>query len=155
MTDQGPRVIDFGIAGLKDVTSVTSTGVLVGSPSWLSPEQVRGDAVEAPSDVFNWGCVLVYAATGTGPFRDGTVDALLYRVLHEDADLGSKDALTPPLVPLVRRALNKLPGERPTAQEVVDRLAGPTSVESPRSPVAPRPPAPHRHPRSPRGAVPR
>ncbi|HEX8004971.1 MAG TPA: serine/threonine-protein kinase, partial [Trebonia sp.] len=63
----GPRVIDFGISRALDGTSVTATGMVVGTPGYMSPEQAEGVRTEAPSDVFSLGCVLAYAASGNAP----------------------------------------------------------------------------------------
>ena len=78
----GPRVIDFGISRALEKTAMTSTGMIVGTPSYMSPEQAEGSRVGPPSDVFSLGCVIVFAATGTGPFGHGPQASLLYRVVH-------------------------------------------------------------------------
>ena len=68
----GPRVIDFGISQALDATTATATGMIVGTPSFMSPEQAESLPVGPASDVFSLGCVLAYAATGSGPFGAGT-----------------------------------------------------------------------------------
>jgi len=78
----GPRVIDFGISRALDGTGMTGTGMLVGTPSFMSPEQASGTPVGPASDVFSFGGVLAFAATGHGPFGDGSPVALIYRVVH-------------------------------------------------------------------------
>ncbi|MFS8201801.1 bifunctional serine/threonine-protein kinase/ABC transporter substrate-binding protein [Streptomyces sp. CWNU-52B] len=85
----GPRLIDFGIARVTDETAITATDLVVGTPGFLSPEQAeaRGAAVGPASDIFSLGCLLAYAATGRPPFGTGTVDALLYRTVHDEPDL--------------------------------------------------------------------
>ncbi|GAA3443865.1 glycoside hydrolase family 6 protein [Planomonospora venezuelensis] len=115
----GPRVIDFGIARLAEGSGKTSS-VLVGTPAFMSPEQVKGDPATPASDVFAWGGVLVYAATGHGPFGTGAVPALLYRVAHGEPDLSG---LPDRLLPLVTAALAKDPAARPTPQDLLDALS--------------------------------
>ena len=78
----GPRLIDFGISRALEQTAVTATGMVVGTPSFMSPEQAEDARVGPPSDVFSLGCVIVFAATGTGPFGNGPQASLLYRVVH-------------------------------------------------------------------------
>ncbi|MFF6906567.1 bifunctional serine/threonine-protein kinase/ABC transporter substrate-binding protein [Streptomyces sp. NPDC012389] len=111
----GPRLIDFGIARALDDTVLTATDAIVGSPGFLSPEQAQGRRIGPPSDIFSLGCVLVYAATGGRPFGSGPVEAMLFRTVHDPADLG---ALPPGLRPVVEGCLSKDPAGRPTAGEI-------------------------------------
>ncbi|WP_371626898.1 bifunctional serine/threonine-protein kinase/ABC transporter substrate-binding protein [Streptomyces sp. NBC_01116] len=111
----GPRLIDFGIARALDDTVLTATDVIVGSPGFLSPEQAQGRRIGPASDVFSLGCVLVYAATGGRPFGSGPVEAMLFRTVHDTADLG---ALPPGLLPVVEACLAKDPGDRPAAADI-------------------------------------
>lgn len=111
----GPRLIDFGIARALDDTVLTATDAIVGSPGFLSPEQAQGRRIGPPSDVFSLGCVLVYAATGGRPFGSGPVEAMLFRTVHDQADLG---ALTPGLRPVVEACLAKEPEGRPAAGDI-------------------------------------
>jgi hypothetical protein len=120
----GPRVIDFGIAQLAD-TIGGNTGGVIGTPSYMSPEQAQGEPVTAAADVFAWGCVVTYAATGRPPFGGGAVPEVLYRVTHHAPHL---DGLDERLRPLVERALDKDPARRPTAQQLLDRLLGEEEV---------------------------
>ena len=115
----GPRVIDFGISRAVDATQVTRTGVVIGSPAFMSPEQVEGGAVGPASDVFSLGAVLVFAATGEGPFGPGAPTALMYRVVHGTPRL---DRLPGPVRPLAERCLAKDPGQRPTAAQFLAEL---------------------------------
>jgi serine/threonine protein kinase len=120
LTATGPKVIDFGIAQAVDATVLTRTGVTVGSPGFMAPEQILGQAAQ-PADVFAWGVTVAYAATGQHPFGAGPADAVLYRVLHEQPDLSG----VPPAVrPLVEAAIAKQPGQRPTARDLLGQLAG-------------------------------
>ncbi|MEU3460773.1 serine/threonine-protein kinase [Streptomyces sp. NPDC006733] len=123
LTVDGPRIIDFGIARALD-TAVgdvrTSTGVVLGSPGFLSPEQVRGQPVTPATDVFSLGCVLVYAATGRLPFgsADTGPHALMFRAAEEEPDL---DGVPAALTGLVTACLAKDPQERPTAEQLAER----------------------------------
>jgi len=115
----GPRVIDFGISRAVDATQLTRTGMVIGSPAFMSPEQVEGGAVGPASDVFSLGAVLVFAATGEGPFGPGAPTALMYRVVHGTPRL---DRLPGPVRPLAERCLAKDPGQRPTAAQFLAEL---------------------------------
>ncbi|MGW5675841.1 bifunctional serine/threonine-protein kinase/ABC transporter substrate-binding protein [Streptomyces sp. NPDC003860] len=118
----GPRLIDFGIARSTsaEATELTSAGVVVGTPGFLSPEQARAREVGAASDVFSLACVLVHAATGRLPFGSGAVDALLYRTVHDAPDLtGVQDE---ELRELLGRCFAKDPADRPSAAEVDEAL---------------------------------
>ncbi|WP_161849096.1 serine/threonine-protein kinase [Frankia sp. ACN1ag] len=120
----GPKVIDFGIAAAVDATVATRTGVLLGSPGYMAPEQVTGHGEVGPAaDVFAWGLTVLYAATGRPPFGTGRADALLYRVVHSEADTGDVPA---ELRPAVTAALVKEPAGRPSADDLLRGLIGPT-----------------------------
>ncbi|MEU1038286.1 protein kinase [Streptomyces sp. NPDC005551] len=121
LTVDGPLLIDFGIARATDGTaSLTSTGVSVGSPGYMSPEQILGKRVTAAADVFSLGAVLAYAATGQPPFPGDSSASLLYKVVHEEPVLGE---LAGELRELAVRCLAKDPGDRPAPREVAGRLA--------------------------------
>ncbi|MEW2374333.1 MDR family MFS transporter [Streptomyces sp. NPDC006656] len=126
VTVDGPRVIDFGIARAMDSLTGdslhTRTGMLIGSPGFMSPEQVRGRELTPASDVFCLGAVLVYASTGRLLFgaADSGLNAHLFRVAEEEPDL---TGVPQPLAGLVRACLEKDPAARPTPQEVADRTA--------------------------------
>ncbi|MCX5211230.1 serine/threonine protein kinase [Kitasatospora sp. NBC_00240] len=123
LTLDGPRLIDFGIARALDAAAgLTQSGFVVGSPGYMSPEQARGAVAGPPSDVFSLGAVLAYAATGAAPFGDGVSAAvLLYRVLHEEPELGGLDA---GLHAIVRDCLAKDPAVRPSPERLRELLAG-------------------------------
>lgn len=124
LTIDGPRVIDFGIARALDTLAdggLTRTGALVGSPGFMSPEQVRGERVTTACDVFCLGSVLAYASTGRLPFgaAAGGVPALLFRIAQEEPDL---TGVPVDLVELIRDCLRKDPGARPSTDEILERL---------------------------------
>ncbi|MGW3072777.1 protein kinase domain-containing protein [Kitasatospora sp. NPDC001132] len=112
----GPRVIDFGIARAADATALTGTGYRIGSPAFMSPEQAQGRPVTPATDVFALGALAAYVAGGTAPFGDGPDTAVLYRVVHEDADL---TAVPADLRELIQRCLAKSPEDRPTPAEII------------------------------------
>ncbi|MFH0243526.1 DUF4328 domain-containing protein [Streptomyces sp. HK10] len=128
VTIDGPKVIDFGIArALDSVTGsgLTQTGAVIGSPGFMSPEQVRGERVTPAGDVFCLGAVLAYAATGRMPF--GTADsgfhALLFRIAEEEPDL---TGIPGPLRELVADCLVKDPAGRPALDALAARVAAHT-----------------------------
>ncbi|MFJ2964495.1 protein kinase [Streptomyces collinus] len=121
LTLDGPLLIDFGIARATDGTaSLTSTGVSIGSPGYMSPEQILGKAVTGAADVFSLGAVLAYAATGRPPFPGDSSAALLYKVVHEEPELGLLDG---ELRGLTAECLTKDPAARPAPAELARRLA--------------------------------
>ncbi|MEW2162895.1 serine/threonine-protein kinase [Streptomyces sp. NPDC007084] len=121
LTLDGPLLIDFGIARATDGTaSLTSTGVSVGSPGYMSPEQILGKGVTGAADIFSLGAVLAYAATGQPPFPGDSSASLLYMVVHEEPRLDAVDA---ELRDLVAACLAKSPTDRPTPAEIAARLA--------------------------------
>ncbi|MFF1294112.1 MULTISPECIES: serine/threonine-protein kinase [unclassified Streptomyces] len=121
LTLDGPLLIDFGIARAVDGTaSLTSTGVSIGSPGYMSPEQILGKRITGAADVFSLGAVLVYAATGAPPFPGDSSASLLYKVVHEEPELG---ALSGEVRELAAECLAKTPGTRPAPAELARRLA--------------------------------
>jgi serine/threonine protein kinase len=120
LAEDGPRIIDFGIARAVEATMLTGTGVVFGSAAFMSPEQARGNRVGPPSDVFSLGAVLAFAATGQGPFGSGSGPTLMYRVVFAPPDIS---ALPADLRPLVERCLAKDPGQRPTTQQFLAELS--------------------------------
>ncbi|MEU4086615.1 bifunctional serine/threonine-protein kinase/ABC transporter substrate-binding protein [Streptomyces aureus] len=129
LAPDGPRLIDFGIARAPEGTALTSSGVVVGSPGFLSPEQAqaRGGEIGPPSDVFSLGCVLAFAATGVRPFGEGAPAGVLLRTIYEEPDPAS---LPEGLAPLVRACLHKEPGGRPSLARLREALAEDTVGDS-------------------------
>jgi len=121
LSSTGPKIIDLGIASVREATRMTATGTSMGTPSWMAPEHALGDKVGAPADVFAWGGLVLFAATGAPPFGEGRPEAVLYRIVHDRPDTSR---LAPPLRDLVEAALSKDPSARPTALRLVGRLTG-------------------------------
>ncbi|MFF3841831.1 protein kinase [Streptomyces sp. NPDC001930] len=120
----GPRLIDFGIARSNTATTMTATGLMVGTPSFMSPEHVAGARrVTAASDVFCLGSLLCYAATGEDPFGDGPLAAVLYRVSQAEADLAR---VPEELRGIVADCLALDPAVRPTPEALAELLGGGT-----------------------------
>jgi hypothetical protein len=116
----GPRVIDFGISRALERTAMTSTGMIVGTPSFMSPEQAEGARAGPASDVFSLGCVIVFAATGAGAFGDGPPASMLYRIVHAAPAL---DGLPGLLRELAAACLAKVPADRPGLAALVTMIA--------------------------------
>ena len=125
LSQDGPKVIDFGIAQALDATSVTRTGMMVGSPGFMAPEQVTGRPGQ-PADVFAWAVTLAYAASGEMPFGTGSAEVIFYRILHTEPDTA---AVPERLRPLVEAALAKDPQRRPRADELLARLTSRTRID--------------------------
>ncbi|MFD9931519.1 serine/threonine-protein kinase [Streptomyces massasporeus] len=113
----GPRVIDFGISLAADFTSHTATGVTVGTPHFMAPEQAAAGEVTAATDVFALGQTAAFAALGRPLYGDGSAIGVLYRIVHDDPDLS---LLPEQLRPLFARCLAAAPEERATPAEIVD-----------------------------------
>ena len=115
LAQDGPRVIDFGISVAAETSPLTRTGLLMGSPGYMSPEQVEGREVGAPSDIFSLGAVLAFAATGEAPFGRGSAPTLAYRAVYREVNL---DRVPAEVRGLIQRCLAKDPGQRPTARDL-------------------------------------
>jgi predicted Ser/Thr protein kinase len=142
MAEDGPRVLDFGIARAVESTRPTSTGTAFGTPGYLAPEQAQGLEVSGAADVFALGAVLVAAAGGSA-FGDGTPMGLMYRSVHEPADLSH---VPRGLRSLVAACLSKDPADRPTTDSLLNLLP-------PDAPPPPRTPAGRTRVRGPAAAV--
>ncbi|WP_286158032.1 serine/threonine-protein kinase [Streptomyces sp. CB03911] len=113
----GPRVIDFGIARAADTSALTSTGLRIGSPGYMAPEQVLGQAAGPATDVFALGALAVHICTGAPPFGGGPESATMYRAVHEDPDLSRVPA---GLRPLLLQCLAKDPARRPGTLQIIE-----------------------------------
>jgi serine/threonine protein kinase len=117
LASDGPRVIDFGIARAADTTALTGTGVSVGTPAFMAPEQASAGAVTPATDIFALGQIAAFAALGSPAYGIGPSHAVLYRIVHEDPDLTGVPA---ELLPLVTRCLTRDPDGRPNLTEVIE-----------------------------------
>jgi serine/threonine protein kinase len=116
----GPRVIDFGIARVFDGAN-TMTSRVIGTPAFMSPEQLRGREFGKEADIFCWAATMVYAATGRPPFGNDSIPAVIQRALNEQPALGD---IAEPLRGLIVHCLAKDPADRPEARTVLMRLLG-------------------------------
>ncbi|MEU8708990.1 serine/threonine-protein kinase [Streptomyces sp. NPDC048565] len=131
LAEDGPRIIDFGVAHAADTGPMTRTGQIVGTFAYASPEQIRSAPVSPASDVFSLGSVLTFAATGRGPFDASTVPAIVHRIVGEPPHLaGLVDGDS--LHSLITACLDKDPALRPSAADILRQV----SVTGP----APNPP---------------
>ncbi|GAA2540095.1 serine/threonine-protein kinase [Streptomyces intermedius] len=140
LSAEGPRVIDFGISRAADQQTLTMTGRVIGTPPFMSPEQLQAPRGVGPaSDIFSLGTLLVYAATGSGPFDADSPYMTAYQVVHEEPSLG---AVPEALRTVVGSCLDKEPAGRPSADELLVLLrdlpadlggAGPTGTQAGRT----------------------
>jgi hypothetical protein len=121
-SDMGPKLIDFGIALTSDDTSLTATGALAGSPAWLSPEQFDGDEVDSASDMFSFGSLLVFLASGVSPWGNpakATNSTLMRAIISKEPELSALDATQQAIV---KSLLTKNPRERLSARLLTEKL---------------------------------
>ncbi|HSP59677.1 MAG TPA: serine/threonine-protein kinase [Ornithinimicrobium sp.] len=114
-----PVVIDFGIAQVADDVRLTMTGMVMGTPGYLSPEVVEGGEVGRATDWWGWAATLAYAASGEPPFGRAPMSVVLDRVTRGRLRL---DGVDPALRPLLAAALDPDPGRRPTQQQMLGGL---------------------------------
>ncbi|MFI6082835.1 serine/threonine protein kinase [Streptomyces sp. NPDC051217] len=117
LASDGPRVIDFGIARAAETTALTGTGVSVGTPAFMAPEQAAAGTVGPATDIFALGQIAAFAAIGSPAYGEGSSHAVLYRIVHEDPDLSRVPA---ELLPLVTRCLTRDPEGRPSLTEIIE-----------------------------------
>ncbi|MDL4815252.1 serine/threonine-protein kinase [Actinomadura opuntiae] len=115
----GPRVIDFGIARALEA-STSATSQVIGTPSYMAPEQFFGERAGPPADMFAWATTMAYAANGSPAFGDDTIPAVMQRILNEDPELGR---LSGRLRALATACLAKDPALRPDAGRVMRDLS--------------------------------
>lgn len=117
--DGHPVVIDFGIAHVAEDTRLTMTGLVMGTPGYLSPEVLGGAPVTQATDWWGWAATLAFAASGHAPFGRGPIDAVIHRVSMGETDLSGVDAR---LAPLLQAALSPRPGERPSRRIILEGI---------------------------------
>ena len=128
----GPRVVDFGIARLTDAATITSG--LIGTPSYVAPEQLAGARPTSAVDIFAWALTMIYAATGRLAFGADSVPAVMHRIMYEEPDVSG---LPPALRASVLECLDKDPGRRPSARDLLLRLVDPSAPRAPAGFAAP------------------
>lgn len=128
MADDGPRIIDFGIAKRASATTITPTGTPIGTFQYMSPEHLGAGDIGPASDVFSMGAVLAFAATGHAPFEAPEDSVVIGRILAQPPNLGG---LASPLRDVVRACLAKEPALRPGLDELLVYFSG---TESPLTP---------------------
>jgi hypothetical protein len=115
LADDGPRVIDFGLAGAMYDAAPSAGRLVIGSPPFMSPEQARGAQAGAAGDVFSLWAVIAFAGTGNPPFGQGAPAEVLHRVLHVAPVL---DGLPAGLRQIAAACLAKAPADRPALSEL-------------------------------------
>lgn len=121
LAEDGPRIIDFGIARATGASRMTTAGVVIGTISYMSPEQVMGAVAGPASDVFALGCTLAYAATGCAPFGDESIVTVAHRIVSEPPDMTGVPE-EHGLRQLIGECLAKSPDDRPTLSAILARL---------------------------------
>lgn len=125
LTLDGLTLIDFGVARAAEQSQLTSTGLVVGTPAYMSPEQASGARrLTGAVDIFALGSVVAYAACGRPPFGEESGHGVLYRIVHEEPDLGPLRELDAELAEVVALCLDKDPEGRPTAAELMRQFEG-------------------------------
>ncbi|MFJ8821505.1 protein kinase [Streptomyces sp. NPDC102467] len=144
LTARGVTLIDFGIARAAEQSRLTRTGLIVGTPAYMSPEQASGSRrLTGASDVFALGLLVAYAAGGRWPFGEGEGDPL-YRIVHDEPDLGPVRERDPRLADAVAACLDKDPEGRPAVAEILETALGYADLGAPawpgplRAPLAER-----------------
>ncbi|MGW2568532.1 outer membrane protein assembly factor BamB family protein [Streptomyces sp. NPDC001537] len=121
VVEDGPRVIDFGIASGVSNTRLTMTNVAVGTPAYMSPEQAKDSrSVTGASDVFSLGSMLVFAATGHPPFHGANPVETVFMLLREGPDL---EGLPDELRPLIESCMQMEATARPNPADLQAQLA--------------------------------
>jgi serine/threonine protein kinase len=127
LAKDGPRVVDFGIARTvnSQESAVTATGMVVGTPGYLAPEQLTGAPLQPAVDIFAFGATMVFAATGQSPFEADSLPVIINRILNDDPDLS---VLGQPLRDIIGRCLAKDAAARPTAPQLLAEMLGNAGV---------------------------
>lgn len=141
--DGEPMVIDFGIAQAADEVNVTVTGLVMGTPGYLSPEIVDGQESSEKTDWWGWAATMAFAATGQNPYGSGGIEAVIARVASGRANL---QGVPERFVPLLRACLDPKPERRPSGAMILEALVEIESGQMPSLGGAvppPPPPSPH------------
>jgi len=117
----GPRLIDFGLARALGSSNMTATGIVIGTPAFLSPEHVRGDPVGPASDIFSLGSLIIFAATGAGPFGSDEPLKVLGRIMAGEPDFRG---LHGGLLEVAAACLAADPAGRPAPAEIIQSVPG-------------------------------
>jgi serine/threonine kinase PknH len=120
LADEGPHVIDFGISRPFHGTQLTSAGMVIGTPGYMSPEQAKTGPAGPASDIFSLGCVLTYAATGNPPFGGDNPASVLFRIVSAEPDLSR---VPPKLRQVIEACLKKDPAQRPEPAQVIAMIS--------------------------------
>ena len=121
LADDGPHVIDFGISRPFHGTQLTSAGMVIGTPGYMSPEQAKTGPAGPASDIFSLGCVLAYAAMGNPPFQAENPASILYQIVSTEPDLS---AIPPRLRQVIEACLDKEPARRPGPAQLIAMING-------------------------------
>ena len=121
LAEDGPRIIDFGIARAAQAGPMTTTGFVVGTYSYMSPEQMRGETAGPASDVFSLGCTLAFAASARAPFGDESIVTVVHRITSEPPDL-SDVTQERGFRQLISECLAKSPDDRPALADILTQL---------------------------------
>ena len=116
LADDGPHVIDFGISRPFHGTQLTSAGMVIGTPGYMSPEQAKTGPAGPASDIFSLGCMLTYAATGNSPFGGDNPASVLFRIVSAEPDLSQ---IPPRLRQVIEACLKKDPAQRPDPAQLI------------------------------------
>jgi serine/threonine protein kinase len=126
LTAEGPKVIDFGIARAAELTSITGTGGMPGTPAYMAPEQILNQELTPAADVFALGILTTFAATGKLVFDGGSIPAIMHQILQQEPAL---DGCPEPLRAVAAHCLIKDPVRRPTPSEIIRQLSQPADGE--------------------------
>src|SRR6266511_2745593 len=132
--DGTTRLTDFGIARVQGDPKLTSTGLIVGSPAYMAPEQASGEAAGPPADMWALGATLYFAVEGHPPFQRNSSIATLAAVVNDEAPPPRRAGA---LGPIIAALLSKSPEHRLTATELVERLERVIAAESESTAVPP------------------
>jgi serine/threonine protein kinase/tetratricopeptide (TPR) repeat protein len=142
LTAHGVKLLDFGLArpnlesSLGPATGLTRTGLVMGTPRYMAPEQVTGDPIDARTDLFSVGAILYEMLAGKPPFSGRSVIEVLHATVNEQPAALTGSPVVAAVDRVIRRAISKRPGDRPTsADELADNLRAIRNMESDDTPA--------------------